>query len=116
MTDIPAPHSVAGLRRAAVCVYAALEAEAGADDLADRLNWAADEIDRLNAIIAAESHKTFLLDSDGAKDYRVRNRVWGILAWHVNRTHADLSDHDLAQAAFREFGKHWGRALVDPAE
>ena len=84
--------------------------------LTKRLTWAANEIDRLNAIIAAESHKTFLLSNDSAKDSRVRSRVHGILAWHVNRSHADLSDHDLAQAAFREYSKHVGRALIDPNE
>lgn len=29
------------------------------------------------------------------EDMAVRKRVYGILAWHVNRTHANLSDHDL---------------------
>lgn len=86
------------------------------DDVACALEWAANEIDRLNAIIAAGLQKTELLDSANVADYRVRNRVYGILAWHVNRQHTDLSDRDLALAAFREYEKHWGRALIDPNE
>jgi hypothetical protein len=83
---------------------------------AHKLTWAANEINRLNAIIAAASHKTFLSDSLSAQDGRVRARVWGILAWHVNRSHADLTDRDLALAAFREYERHWGCALIDPNE
>lgn len=106
------PHTTEGLRHA-VRDGERLSAPAY---LTKRLTWAADEIDRLNAIIAAESHKTFLIDSDSAQDHRVRARVWGVIAWHVNRHHADLSDRDLALAAFREYEKHWGRALIDPNE
>lgn len=115
MPAIPDPRSPEGLERAATCVYLATEATI-ADDLASRLRWAAQEIRRLNSIIAADSHKTFLIDNDGAADHRARARVWGILAWHVNRQHADLTDRDLALAAFREYEKHWGRALIDPNE
>jgi len=85
-------------------------------DIADKLLWAAAEIRRLNAIISADSHKTHLIDSNGARDYRVRNRAWGVIARHVNRQHEDLSDHDLAMAAFREYSKHVGRSLIDPNE
>jgi hypothetical protein len=115
---MPDPRSSAGLRflaDRAIKIASPIEAQA-AHDLSKIMTWAADELDRLNAIIAADSHKTFLIDSDGAKDYRVRNRVWGILAWHVNRQHADLTDRDLALAAFREYEKHWGCALIDPNE
>jgi hypothetical protein len=81
-----------------------------------RMLWAADEIDRLNAIIKASDHKTYAISESTARDMRVRTRVYGVLAWHVNREHEDLSDRDLALACFREYGKHWGRALIDPSE
>jgi len=114
----PDPRSSAGLRflaDRAIKIASPLEAGA-AYQLSKIIIWAADELDRLNAIIAAASHKTFLIDSDSAQDHHVRNRVHGIIAWHVNRTHADLSDRDLALAAFRAYEKHWGRALIDPNE
>lgn len=80
------------------------------------LIWAANEIDRLNDTAARESHKTFLADSNAIADMRVRNRVHSVIAWHVNREHADLSDHELAQTAFREYARHVGRPLLDPNE
>lgn len=84
--------------------------------LTKRLRWTAEELDRLNAALAAEDHKTRLISGDALRDQVVRNRVYRVLAWHVNRLHENLSDRDLALAAFREYEKHWGRALIDPNE
>lgn len=47
---IPPAHSSDGLRRAAKCVYIAMDKRV-ADDLADRLVWAADRIDHLEKLI-----------------------------------------------------------------
>ena len=114
----PDPRSSAGLRFLADrAIKIASPIEAGAAyELSKIITWAADEIDRLNAIIAVESHKSFVISSEAARDHRARARVWGILAWHVNREHAALSDRDLALAAFRGYEKHWGRAIIDPNE
>ncbi len=108
-------HSSAGLREQRQYEIDCGEIVA-TSDVACALEWAANEIDRLNALVEAADHRTSLVEGEKAQDYRARNRVWGILAWHVNRTHANLSDRDLALAAFREYEKHWGRALIDPNE
>ena len=84
--------------------------------LAAQLNWAATEIDRLTEIIEADSGKTRLIGGSALQDQVVRTRVYGILAWHVNREQADLSDHDLALTAFRNYTAHTGRTLIDPNE
>jgi hypothetical protein len=110
--DSLSPH---GLRNAAMCVYIALP-ESVADELSGQLAWAANEIDRLNAIVQAHDQKTRLIDSNAVQDNRVRTRACELIAWHVDRTHADLSDHDLVQAAFNGYRKHWGRVLIDPNE
>ncbi len=86
------------------------------NDMAVCLAWAADEIDRLNAIIQSSESKTYAISETTAADMRVRSRVYGIIAWHVNREHAHFTDHELAQAAFDGYCKHWGRQLIDPNE
>ena len=109
------PRSAAGLR--AQLAYELDTYELAAEDnIAVYVAWAADEIDRLNDIIRAGLQKTEVIEGNFAADCRVRNRVYGVLAWHVNRQHANLSDRDLALAAFREYEKHWGRAILDPNE
>ena len=84
--------------------------------LAARLNWAATEIDRLTEIIEADSGKTRLIGGSALQDQVVRTRVYGILAWHVNREQANLPDHELAMIAFRNYVEHTRRALIDPNE
>ena len=100
--DHPPKRSSNGLR-----ITATAEGLTAPATMADALRWAADEIDRLNAIIKS---------SDDATTAHVRSRMYGIIAWHVNREHADLSDYDLVRVAIKEFERHWGRAIIDPNE
>lgn len=92
MTETLTTNFVPSLRKAAVCVYIATESSV-ADDIAEHLNKAADEIDRLTERLAGAYASVNLLtemleakapqEATGLQDKIAR--AYGYL-WHVNNS------------------------------